>query len=449
MNTQRGMTTLLITSMLLSAALILTLASYRSVFYQIKLANNEVAGRQQFWQAQGALECAMSVARQQQFHLSQADLTVCQSQSTGELSIEQHAHQRFALSAQVGFAHLFKTLQLATMDKASVVSASSALYFAQGLRLTPDPGERHSAQDWPCSIVRYRSELRLQGDIRSLGLADSWPPYRGFSAAQPCRTGYQTDISLAAPFIVNASTASSGLGKDIVFDDQLEPFNALFATPRSQWYTLMARSEFHKLAAMALTDSSGAMLYEQAALPAPSLVSDCGEQLRTAVAAGHDLLWVYGSCHLDRDDLLAIEQARVAAQGSGFVDAGLILLVHNGVFSVAAQADSPAFYGLIYQFIDEQYDLSAAAEVMWAASSSAQQSQLQALMAEQTDIDVAHVGYLQSGEFAPVAGMILDAPGYFALFAQRLAITLDRDVINAPLARLRAPRWRAGSWYAK
>ena len=57
---QHGAITLLITSVLLLCALILTLGSYRSIFYQIKRAQNEVVARQQHWQAEGGLECAFT-----------------------------------------------------------------------------------------------------------------------------------------------------------------------------------------------------------------------------------------------------------------------------------------------------------------------------------------------------------------------------------------------------
>ncbi|MCD9468802.1 hypothetical protein [Photobacterium iliopiscarium] len=54
---QSGMTTLLITSMLLIVALLFSLASYKNLFYQIKRTQNEVLARQAHWIAEGGLEC--------------------------------------------------------------------------------------------------------------------------------------------------------------------------------------------------------------------------------------------------------------------------------------------------------------------------------------------------------------------------------------------------------
>ncbi|HDZ9241636.1 TPA: hypothetical protein RUZ16_003302, partial [Vibrio cholerae] len=57
---QQGVATLLITSILLSVALVVTLGSYKNLFYQIKRAQNEVKARQEHWLAEGGLECGYS-----------------------------------------------------------------------------------------------------------------------------------------------------------------------------------------------------------------------------------------------------------------------------------------------------------------------------------------------------------------------------------------------------
>ena len=54
---QHGVVTLLITSVLLLGALVVTLGSYRSIFHQVKVAQNEVQGRQAHWRSEGGLEC--------------------------------------------------------------------------------------------------------------------------------------------------------------------------------------------------------------------------------------------------------------------------------------------------------------------------------------------------------------------------------------------------------
>ncbi|WP_233263839.1 hypothetical protein [Vibrio vulnificus] len=53
-NHEQGAATLLVTSVLLIAALMATLGSYKTLFYQIKRAQNEVLSRQSYWKAEGA-----------------------------------------------------------------------------------------------------------------------------------------------------------------------------------------------------------------------------------------------------------------------------------------------------------------------------------------------------------------------------------------------------------
>ncbi|PMH37522.1 hypothetical protein BCU68_07865 [Vibrio sp. 10N.286.49.B3] len=55
---QTGMATLVMTTILLSAALMMSLGTYRAMFLQIKLAQNEVKVMQDKWLASGGLECA-------------------------------------------------------------------------------------------------------------------------------------------------------------------------------------------------------------------------------------------------------------------------------------------------------------------------------------------------------------------------------------------------------
>ncbi|EGU39892.1 hypothetical protein VII00023_14261 [Vibrio ichthyoenteri ATCC 700023] len=57
MNQQRGVITILLTSVLLVVILLLVLGSYRITFHQLKVAQNEVRSRSQHWMAEGAIEC--------------------------------------------------------------------------------------------------------------------------------------------------------------------------------------------------------------------------------------------------------------------------------------------------------------------------------------------------------------------------------------------------------
>ncbi|MCG6471069.1 hypothetical protein K6U25_14505, partial [Vibrio parahaemolyticus] len=63
MKKQQGAAALLVVSVLLVAALMMSLGSYKSLFYQIKRANNQIEARQEHWRAEGGLECFYSLVQ--------------------------------------------------------------------------------------------------------------------------------------------------------------------------------------------------------------------------------------------------------------------------------------------------------------------------------------------------------------------------------------------------
>ena len=52
MKKQQGAAALLVVSVLLVVALMMSLGSYKSLFYQIKRANNQIEARQEHWRAE-------------------------------------------------------------------------------------------------------------------------------------------------------------------------------------------------------------------------------------------------------------------------------------------------------------------------------------------------------------------------------------------------------------
>ncbi|MGR5266094.1 hypothetical protein ACPV38_19195, partial [Photobacterium damselae] len=69
MRKQHGAAALLVVSVLLVAALMMSLGSYKSLFYQIKRANNQLEARQEHWRAEGGLECVYSNVKTKQISL--------------------------------------------------------------------------------------------------------------------------------------------------------------------------------------------------------------------------------------------------------------------------------------------------------------------------------------------------------------------------------------------
>ncbi|QXO16721.1 MULTISPECIES: hypothetical protein [Vibrio] len=73
----KGMVTLLVVSLLLMLALVMTLGLHQALFYQIKRAHNELISRQQFWIAEGGLECLFSITHQSGRLPDKASIALC------------------------------------------------------------------------------------------------------------------------------------------------------------------------------------------------------------------------------------------------------------------------------------------------------------------------------------------------------------------------------------
>lgn len=58
---QQGISTLLMSSLTLSVAMVFVLTSYSTSFYQVKRAQNTVFSRQAFWLAEGGLACGLGL----------------------------------------------------------------------------------------------------------------------------------------------------------------------------------------------------------------------------------------------------------------------------------------------------------------------------------------------------------------------------------------------------
>ncbi|WP_245869372.1 hypothetical protein, partial [Vibrio fujianensis] len=338
---QQGVATLLITSVLLAVALVLTLGSYKTLFYQIKRAQNEVKARQQYWVAEGGLECIFSLTKLTQSLPDASQYSECNALGPITFSYTQPTFKQQRVTAQYGFSHVHKTLTYPAAAS-GVLRATSNLYFSGGLSMLADPGAHLEGDKWACTMLRYSRDFVVHGTVQNKGLSDAHPPYAGFPRGQYCDSDYLTSTSAnyAMP---------SNLKKDFIKDVNQTPFEDLFGEMRQDWFKIMSDSHFSKISASNLVDSSGKMLFTQQSLPSSAVVPDCGSKIKNKIIAGQDLIWVYGSCHLGESDLTAIGQAINSASGLD----GIILVVHNGLLSTHGAL---TFKGMIYHFISNATD---------------------------------------------------------------------------------------------
>ncbi|KQH83800.1 hypothetical protein AMR76_21045 [Vibrio furnissii] len=439
-HSQRGVATLLLTSILLSVALVVTLGMYKYLFFQIKRAQNEVKAKQQFWRAEGGLECVYSLTQTQRVLPSATSYADCSDVAFG---YHTPAPGQLAVTATYGYSQLSKTIRYPA-PASGVLKATSNLYFAGGLAMRPDPSLSLGESQWGCTMLRYSQDFLVNGALKNDGLLNSDLPYEGYPLGQSCHPDYLTELT------ATGASTPTGLKRDFVKDSGQTPFEDLFGAPRSDWFEVMADRHFQKIANESLVDGNGQMLMDQSALPTPEIVSDCGDKIAQQISAGHDLLWVYGSCHMDSDDLEAVS---TAIDGASSTLDGVILVVHNGLLSTHG---SLTFKGMIYHFISAADDGSpdfTPSEDAWKSLNTTQTTNLAGVVDHDPDVvpavSVSNTAYFQNGAFFPTGGYVMDAPGTYAVFTASMNFTFNRDAIEVPLNKIRQFKWQQGSWHGQ
>jgi hypothetical protein len=442
---ESGATSLLVISLLLVAALVFTLGSYRTLFYQIKRAQNEVKSRQQHWVAEGGLECIFSKARLKNIIPSTSSITECNVNGDIQFSYSTPSEKLREVTAKYGYAEVKKMIKHPGTGASGVMKATSNLYFAGGMTMRPDPGQSLGNDEWGCTMLRFSNDFKVFGTIQNQNLHNNLLPYKGFPLDQECRgkagDSYVTSTS------GNYNTPSS-LKKDFVHDAAQKPFEDLFEVGRGEWFDVMSLDGFVKIANDPLTDAKGKMIYQKSNLPTPKVVSNCGTKITNAIKSGKDLIWVYGSCHLDSSDLSSIGKAITPTLGTSPIPGGVILMIHNGLLSTSGSLN---FKGMIYHFISNNSDGTpefVPDADLWNALDEGQKNLLDGTVGPVSGVETANTAYFQNGSFYPIGGYVMDAPGTYAVYNSSISFSFNRDVIEIPLTKLKKLKWKAGSWYA-
>lgn len=115
---RKGAVTLLATSVLVTAALIMSLASYKVLFYQIKRAQNEIKARQAHWLAEGGIECGYAYIQLNPEQLNPLasteklplDLLCAAPLGLESVFIEPLGSQRYLIHAVGRFSHIQRSV---------------------------------------------------------------------------------------------------------------------------------------------------------------------------------------------------------------------------------------------------------------------------------------------------------------------------------------------------
>lgn len=417
-----GYATLLMTSVILLMLLLVALSSYRNVFQYFRIVEHRAISMQQDWQAEGALECVFAKAKLGEF--SSSEVSECNA-DVDQLSLDGHLTKR--IQALSGFSSLERYFTLPSANTRGAIKTSATLILPYGARVMPDPGERDQSQAWQCVAIRYRQQL-VASSLTTLH------PYQFTIAPYPDFPSDQASPQRCADDHYTAGASATATQDDYYHDTDLQPFEDLFSVAPAQWFRVFSHPKVGRIP-LGLDSHQALTTLSPELLPQVSFNSDCRRDILSRIEQGRDLIWVYGGCELDDNDITAINLA-IRRQ---FHDSGVILVVHNGVLAIDSQQ---AFQGLVMQFISPGSDLI----LDWQVTSVASEVDQFITQASTLGLQTNTISYFQSGRFNPLAGLVLSTEHTYAIINSALEFQFQRDLIIKPLSSIRPITWVSGRW---
>jgi hypothetical protein len=393
---QSGMTTLLITSMLLIVALLFSLASYKNLFYQIKRTQNEVLARQAHWAAEGGLECGFA-AIQDAGSISGARPTYIDDCKTS-LKLVYLDADNYINSKYTGISNkiIKKKIKLSSR-LAGAIQARSDFKLIGDYDISPDVEGKHNNGDYKCVAIRYSNrfifdktepgnsgtELEVMDPIEN-------GPYSGFNGK--CAEGYRSHLKVTTDSFNDA--IKNNLEKDFVYDPDFDPFESVFDNVRSELDEI--KKDFE------IIDGSK---------------TNCDEKIRDAFLINNKV-WVNGHCDLMGGTLVG-----------GLTKTARLLVIENGIFATYGAVE---FYGMVYHlYTDSIMDMSSSWTGMHSGNTLSVDDKKKAV-------------YFQSGAFIPVGGLVLDSPQGLSVFHSSMNFKFKGDASPSDNSKI---SWIKGSWH--
>ncbi|HCH03004.1 MAG TPA: hypothetical protein DEV85_14105, partial [Vibrio sp.] len=163
---QRGAATLLVAVLLLASVLVLSLASYKGVFFQAKRAQNEIEARKAHWIGEGGLECAytkMYQDRDQSVLVSGTtyfDSDCVVTMNLTSMNIDSLGGQKYLIEpkfeqAGTSLSTVSKVIDFSRSRSTGAIKTTADLFVNGSSNFNPpDPGAQ-SGSGWDCTSVRY------------------------------------------------------------------------------------------------------------------------------------------------------------------------------------------------------------------------------------------------------------------------------------------------------
>ncbi len=410
---EKGAVVLIMTSLLILAALILSLGTYKSTFYQIKRSQNEVLAKQGHWRAEGAIECLftfISETKTEPSLLSKNNSSTEYDNLKSDCGINSPIESLYAKA--VSSASSVMTYQLTyeqhnkELIKKSIIpkitygdgaiQARGNLIIDGSLNVYPDvTGDKIDDKD-KCVAIKYTGyiDYRFSGSgLKTLNPEDNGP-YDGYSGT--CHPSTKSNINISSK--TDDPTTSSNFLSDYIKETHYDPFEAFFQKPRSKLAEI--KNEY--------TVISGSKI-------------NCTNTIATAFSTS-DKVWVEGDCDLGNAHSL-----------TSLPDKPRNLVIDGGILSMVG---SVTFYGSVYHIFVAPVDSDGNIDLTdhWEDMATAP------YILESRKKFVSHN---QVGSFVPTGGLILDTPNSSTLLRGSIVFKYKRAARKEEYNNF---IWQKGSW---
>ncbi|WP_318436470.1 hypothetical protein [Photobacterium leiognathi] len=410
MKSQKGMTTLLITSMLLIVALLFSLASYKNLFYQIKRTKNEVLAREAHWAAEGGLDCGFSYIKELgNISAAKASFSNCESLlNLNDVDIypNNYISSVYLQSAKKEIKKKIRFLP----ESYGAIQTRSDLKLLGGIVIAPDVIDHIDDKYYQCTSVRYSSRVYVFGGVITNLPGGSLPnvtySYPNVVTGGLCADGYNTVSGGGFDTDITPPDFDGPVEKDFEYDQFLDPFESFFNKKRSE--KVLLKSEFEVITG-SIADSTDN--------------NRCAKKINEAFIISNKV-WVIGDCDLHGDSLGA---------SPTIVNQAKILVFENGIVGTSG---SGSYNGAVYHLIDEPNFYNNSLIPKWEAMSSS----------DDYDhlLDTNSV-FFANGAFVPTGGIVFDTPGGVTTYNTSLTLTYNRSF--NPYTPKYKVQWLKGSWH--
>ena len=427
---QAGVATLLITSVLVLSALIVTLGTYRSVFHQIKVAQNEVQVRKAHWNAEAGLECGFT-------YIAENDLTAIPNdlmnhcQQSKVLTLKSDNLTPNILVSSAHYLSLNKEISFNNSSGLGAMQTNSSLEFISdhNIDITPDISLTAVGGINECVSVRFLDSVIYKnqggGRLKTITPTGGIPPFPTFESCQPT-----TDINRNATIDSVGSLPSNAFQSDFKFDPAIDTFSNYFGVSKTPENIDQIKRDYHVID---LIDRTASPPKHIDLFNGKYQGNKCSQAINNAFTSGKDKVWVIGDCVVYHPPINVVEPIPGVITPRS-------LVIQDGI---VANGNASVFDGSFYHLNDMSiYDEPASPDVdtdllsgLWAKVPNT------IPIAGLVQSNSVYIGF---ASFFPKGGMFFDSVG--GLSTIQGSINLDYTGEYNPHSVPLKAKWKKGSW---